>query len=167
MAYFGKKRRLGADSVLSADLVTAPTTLSGWFSDPLGALGDTINDLENLVYSSSTGNLSSSAYQTIVNNGNQAIAAAAPDNPDLVAQEQAQFQAELQNVAKSSYYGGAGNLYADLGVSQSSPGAPAVGTQGLTGIAESVFEWVEANAVIVFVAAAAFLYFRPDKALRR
>ena len=124
MDYFDKNRRLGDSSVLYDNLGTAPTTYGAWLSDPLGALSATENDLNSLKFINATGNLPSSAYQTIQNQTNQAIAAAAPGDPALVAQEQAQSQAELQQVAAGNYYGGAGNLYADLGVAQDTQDPP-------------------------------------------
>ena len=165
MAYLAKKRRrLGqGDLTFSGDSVSGlpslPTSTPGGFPDLLGIGESGVQDIENLLLNASSGNITANQVATIKAQGDASIAQAAAGDTDLTAAEQAQWHQELTDVVNSGYYGGSGNLLADLGI-DNSPGAPS--TANPTGI----LGWIEQNFLLIFGVAAAFLIFRPDKAFK-
>jgi autotransporter adhesin len=157
MAYFGKKsRRLGEVTFTGESVSGLPNlSLANTSPDFLGTLSNATTDVENFLYNAGTGNLTASQIAEIKTNGNKSIAQAAAGNPALTQAQQSQWQQDLTSVINQGYYGGSGNILADLGLdSNASAGA------GSTGIVA----WLESNWAYLFVGVAAFLIFRPDKA---
>jgi len=136
--------------------LSTPTRRLGF--DFLGVLGSAVTDTENFLYNAASGNITSAQVAAVSAQGDQAIAQASGGNAALAAQQQAEWHAQLAQVVKQGYYGGWGNLLADLGVDSNAPGG--VGSTGF-------LAWLEANWIWVFAGTAAFLIFRPDKALTR
>jgi hypothetical protein len=160
MAYRFKRRGLGdlpaagaggaqlAAQLYSGSSLPSPSSPSSF--DFLATLNDAVQGSKNALYNAFTGNLTTDQVNTIRASGAASIAAAGGTSQDVAA-----WQSQLNNVVTAGYYGGLGNILADLGLD---PGAPA--GQGSTG----VLGWLSANWEWVFAGAAVFLVFRPDKA---
>jgi hypothetical protein len=157
MAYFGKKSRRLGDVTFTGESVSGLPNLNlpGTSPDFLAILSNATTDVENFLYNAGTGNLTANQIASINANGNKAIANSGAGNAALIAAEQAQWQKDLTAVINQSYYSGAGNILADLGLDSNAPAGA-----GSTG----VLAWLETNWPYVFVGVAAFLIFRPDKA---
>ena len=135
--------------------VYGPVDYSQSSVDPLAMAGNAETAVGNVLYNGLTGNLTAAQIAAIQNSTDSAINTAAGGNAALSATEQALANQDLTATVNSGYYGGAGNVLADV----------QTGASGLASASSGLLAWVESNWAIVFAAAAAFVVFRPDKTL--